>query len=162
MAYKGRNFNNIIRLFMKDNLCNSKEYLVYPGEYVPMPEVEALLEELMLAGNDSIATPPVNMDEFRDCYKLEVAVPGVSREDFFITVHNTTLSITVLHKEDKKVKKGLQIHEFETTCFERHLLLPENADTEFVSAEYNRGILSLHIPKTYEPPKARTSQIVVY
>jgi HSP20 family protein len=147
---------------MKDNLYYNRERLVYPGEYVPMQEVEALLEKLVLAGNDSVAKPLVNMDESRDCYKIEVAVPGVSREDFFIAVHDTTLSIVVLHKEDEKVKKGLQMHEFDTTCFERHLLLPENADTEFVSAEYNQGILSLHIPKTYKPPKARTSQIVVY
>ncbi len=156
------NFNNIIRLFMTDNFCNSKECLVYPGEYVPMQEVETLLEELVLAGNDSIATPLVNMNEFRDCYKIEVAVPGVRREDFYITVHDTTLSIVVLHKEAKMINKELQIHEFDTACFERHLLLPENADTGFVSAEYNQGILSLHVPKTYESPKASTSQIVVY
>jgi HSP20 family protein len=146
---------------MKHNLFYSKECLVYPGEYAPMQAVEARLEEL-LTSNDSVAKPLVNMDECRDCYKIEVAVPGVRREDFFITAHDTRLSIVVLHKEDEKVKKGLKMHEFDTNCFERHLLLPENADTEFVSAEYNQGILSLQIPKTYQPPKAGTSQIVVY
>lgn len=147
---------------MKDNLYHSKECVVYPGEYIPMQGVEAMLEKLLLAGNDSVAKPLVNMDECRDFYKIEVAVPGVRREDFFITAHDTRLSIVVLHKEENNVKKGLQIHEFETACFERHLLLPENADSEFVSAEYNQGILSLQIPKTYQPSKAGISQIVVY
>ena len=63
--------------------------------------------------------------------------------------------------EDFK-KENLQIHEFDTECLERHILLPKHADIEFVSAEYSKGILSLHIPKTEYPQKKLTSRIVVY
>ena len=37
-----------------------KEYSVYPGEYIPMPEDEALLEELRIPGKDSVAKPLIN------------------------------------------------------------------------------------------------------
>jgi HSP20 family protein len=140
-----------------------KEYPVYPGEYTPMPEVEALLEELKTPHKDSSAKPLVNMNECKDLFTIEVVVPGVRREEIYIHVHNNVLSIVVLHKDCVESKKEkLQIHEFDTECLERHILLPDNADTEFVSAKYREGILSLHIPKTHEPSKTYTNQIVVY
>ena len=67
---------------MTDNLLYTKECLVYPGEYIPMPEVEALLEELKIPGKDSAAKPLMNMDEFKDCFKIEVIVPGVRGKIF--------------------------------------------------------------------------------
>jgi len=147
---------------MKTDLPHTKEYPVYPGEYVPMPEAIALLEELKIHSGDAAANPLVNMDESRDCFKIEVQVPGVRREDIFIYAHDNVLSILVLRKDRENLKKKLQIHEFNAGSFERHILLPDDADTEFTSAEYRQGMLILHIPKTYEPSKSNTNQIVVY
>jgi len=147
---------------MRGNLSYTKEYPVYPGEYIPLPEVEILLEELKKPGKDYVAKPLVNMNECKDCFKIKVVVPGARREDIFIYVHDNILSIVVLNKDCEVLKEKLQIHEFDAECLERHILLPDNADSEFVSAEYRQGILNLHIPKTHESSKTNTKQIVVY
>ena len=147
---------------MKNNFSCQKEYSAYPGEYIPMSEAKAMLKELKLTPKDFLAKPPVNMEEYKDCYKIDVIIPGVRREDIFIYVQDTILSIMVLHMACEEIKKKLQIHEFDIKGRERHILLPENADTEFVSAEYKQGILRLHIPKSLQPAATNFQQIVVY
>ena len=140
-----------------------KEYSVYPGEYVPMPEDEALLEELKIPANDSAAKPLLNMDEFKDCYIVEMRVPGVKRDEIIIHVHDDILSIAVLHREPGKIKrKKLQIHEFDSACLKRSIILPRNADSVFINAEYEAGILRLYIPKTKHPAKNPHTRIIVY
>jgi HSP20 family protein len=140
-----------------------KEHSIYPGEYIPMPEDEALLQELKLPANDSTAKPLLNMDEFKDCYKVEMRIPGVTRDEIIIHVHDNFLSVVVLHKEPGNIsRKKLQIHEFDSACLKRSILLPANADTAFINAEYEAGILRLYIPKTKHPAKNPHARIIVY
>ena len=81
---------------MKSNLLYEKEYSAYPGEYMPMPETEALLRELKLTAKDSGIKPLVNMDEYDDCFKIEVALPGIRREEIFIQSHGGSLCRVVV------------------------------------------------------------------
>jgi HSP20 family protein len=148
---------------MKNNLSYNRECLVYPGEYVPSLEAEELIEKLKTHNDEMVALPPVNITELVDSFKIEVAVPGVRREDFFIDVNEHVLTIVVLHYEcDNRNKGASQLHEFDCGCFKRFIMLPAYADPEFTSAEYRQGILTLHIPKSQDRPKSRTNQIVVY
>ncbi len=147
---------------MNDNLTYIKENSIYPGGYTPLPEVEALLEELKKPDKDITTKPLVNMNESKDCFRLEVVVPGVKRENIFINLHENILSIAVLHKKEELKNEKLQIHEFDTLCFERHILIPDKADIEFVSAQYKEGILSLYIPKTQQPSTLSVKQIITY
>jgi len=147
---------------MRDNLPYQKERLVYPGEYIPLPEIEALWLDLVERGNDLASKPLINMDEYEDCFKIEVALPGVRREDIFINMQESLLTILVFHRNSEELKKKFQIHEFDKDYLERHLLLPDNTETEFVSAEYKQGMLMLYIPKTLEPSHAHLNHIVVY
>lgn len=147
---------------MTTNFSSLKECLVYPGEYIPLPEIEALAKEIKINGKDSVVKPLVNMDELEDCYKVEVALPGILREDIFINVYGNDLTVLVFHKNSKELKEKLQIHEFDTDFLVRHLLLPEMADTEFIYATYQSGILSLYLPKNPVPHAAWLNQIVVY
>lgn len=139
-----------------------KECLVYPGEYIPLPAIEALLLELKSTGKESDIKPLVNMVELKNGFKVEVALPGIKREDIFIYAENNVLNIIVFHKNSEELKLKLQIHEFDTEFLERHLILPADADTEFVCAEYDHGILRLHIPKKQVHSINNSSQIVVY
>jgi HSP20 family protein len=124
--------------------------------------VQAELEELKLNTADLPLNPLLNIDEFEDCYKISFIIPGVSREDIFIDIQNNLLSIMVLHKEREERRKKLNIHEFEGKYFERHIILPDNADPIFVSAEYKAGILHICIPKSKNPMTAFSSRIVTY
>ena len=149
---------------MTYNLPYPKEHSVYPGEYVPLPEKEALLAGLRISGIDTaVQLPIVNMEELKDCFKIEILIPGVKREDIFTYIENNILSIIVLRKNCDQLKiDKLQIHEFDTECLQRHILLPDNADAEFISAEYKEGMLSIYISKTEEPAKINTQHILIY
>jgi HSP20 family protein len=146
---------------MTSYLTQSKEYQIYPGEYIPMPEIESLLEELKISRSD-VTKPLLNMEEFRDCFKIEMAIPGFKREDIMIRVKDNVLTVMVMHSISKKSGQHLGIHEFEHEYLERQITLPRNADPEFASAEYSQGILSLQLPKTLEPSKSNANRIVVY
>jgi HSP20 family protein len=134
----------------------------YPGAFIPLPDEERMLQELLNSGKKTAEKLLVNMDEYNDCYKIEAALPGIRREDVFVYVKGNILSVIVLHKDCEDAKKKSQIHEFDCRCIERHIALPENADAEFVSAEFRQGILRLHIPKADKYPAVHTQQIVVY
>jgi len=141
-----------------------KETSVYPGKYVPLPEKEALFAELKISGIDSsVQLPAVNMEELKDCFKIEVLIPGVKREDIFTYIENNILSIIVLNINSERINtEKLEIHEFDAGCLQRHILLPGNADAEFISAEYKEGTLSIYISKTEEHSKTNTHHVMIY
>jgi HSP20 family protein len=149
---------------MTYNLPYPKEHPVYPGEYVPLPEKEALLAGLRIPGVDSaVKMPAVNMEELKDCFKIEILIPGAKREDIFTCIEDNVLSVVVLNNNCEQFNTGkLQIHEFDTECLQRHILLPANADAEFAKGEYKDGTLSIYISKTQEPSKTNTQRIMIY
>lgn len=142
-------------------VADTKECLIYPGEYKPFPETRQILDDLISAGKES-SSSPVNMDEFENYFKVEMVVPGASREEILVYVHENILSILVLHKDVDSPGRKLKIHEFDTDCIERHVMLPENTDSEFACAVYWQGLLVIHIPKTAFPSKSVSQQIIVY
>ena len=150
-------------MLMNDSLLHTKEHCVYPGEFNPLPETASLLNELERYGKIAPAGLPVNMDEFVDCFRIEMVIPGVQREEIFISVKENVLSVTILHKtcEDTQNKK-LKIHEFDSGSFERHIYLPGNIDAEFIIANYSQGILKVFVPKTKDSCKNSSSHIAVY
>ena len=137
------------------------EYTIYLGEYIPLPEVDALLQELKLTGNSSVVQPPVNIDEYEHYLKIEVVIYGVSREDILINADENILSIIARHNEEKENKKQ-QLHEFKHCCFDRHIILPDKVDPQFIIAEYKTGILNIYIPKSTQPLKNVHTRIPVY
>jgi HSP20 family protein len=141
-----------------------KESPIYPGEYIPSPEVENLQQKLKLSHLGFTAKPLINIEETSSDIKIEVAIPGIKREDIFMYIQYNILSIMVLGKKVKDEScKGDQIHEFDTQSLERHILLPDHADTEFMSAEYRQGILYIYIPKCAEEEAGLEGrQVIVY
>jgi HSP20 family protein len=140
-----------------------KEYSVYPGEYTPMTEDEALLERLKITGKDSIVKLLLNMDEFKHYYTAKMRMPGIKREQIIIHVHDNILSIVVVHKApENSDRKKLRIREFDSRCLRRSIILPANADTVFINAKYEEGILRLYISKAKHPTKNPNGRVIVY
>ncbi len=156
------NFNTEKIFIMTNQISYSRECSIYPGEYIPLAAIVDLMNELKSPRKNAEGKPALNIDEYEDHYKIEVSIPGVSREDIFIHVHNNILSLMVLQRSFEPGVKKLKIHEYNTDRLVRRIRLPRNADTEFVCAEYRQGVLSLHIPKTNHPQKTITNQVVVY
>ena len=148
---------------MKNDVLYDAGCSIYPGAYMPLLKEEEVQEELKRPHEGETVLPPVNVKELADSFKVEVAIPGVKREDFLIHSDGNVLSVCVLHKEcGLHEGERFQLHEFNYECFDRHIILPDNADAEFVSAEYKAGILRLYVPKAKQPAKNQHTRIAVY
>lgn len=106
--------------------------------------------------------PAVNIKETDNKYEVQVASPGLKKEDFNIDIDHNVLTISSEKKEEKEEKDGEKItrKEFSFTSFKRSFSIPENVDTSKINATYNDGILTLDLPKkvaTTEDSKKKIS-----
>jgi HSP20 family protein len=111
-------------------------------------------------GNVTKSVPAVNVKETDTAFKVEVAAPGVKKEDFNINVDEDRLTISTEAKQEheEKDKEGRYTkREFSYQSFSRSFSLnPEQVDVENISANYENGILHLEIPKkTKEETKVK-------
>lgn len=105
--------------------------------------------------------PAVNIRQDENSFEVEVAAPGLSKEDFKVQVENDVLTISS-EKENENQDRGYTRREFGYGSFKRTFTLPENqVDVEKVNASYNNGILHILLPKREEvkPKPARTIKI---
>jgi HSP20 family protein len=107
-------------------------------------------------------SPAVNVTEDEKGYRIEVAAPGVSRNDFNIEVEKEVLTISTEKKEDKKDQKPNYLRrEFNFQTFKRSFQLPETVDQESIQANHEAGILSVNLPKREEVLEKAPKQIEV-
>jgi HSP20 family protein len=138
-------------------------YTVYPGQYVPMLEEADVQEKLKEFGLTDIIRPPVNISESENSVTIEISMPGVERDELVVSGEGNMLSVCVLHKECAGQEEAInRCHEFSYTCYDRHILLPENADTEFSHAEYKAGVLHIHVLKSDASAASHHTRIAVY
>lgn len=100
--------------------------------------------------------PAVNIRESDDEYAIEVAAPGMEKDDFTLNLDHNVLSISSEkeHRNDEKDKKGNYTRrEFSYQSFRRSFTLPDAADAENIKASYSDGILHIDIPKREEMKK---------
>lgn len=106
--------------------------------------------------------PAANIKENADGFIVELAVPGLKKEDFNIQVEDNVLRISAT-KQNETTDEKTTVHrrEFSFHSFERSFRLPKSADGDKISASYTDGVLQLNIPKREEAkPKApRTIEI---
>lgn len=107
--------------------------------------------------------PAVNVKEDDEKYAIEVAAPGMKKDDFKVKLENDTLTIcSEIKKEEKEEKGDYKRREFSYQSFQRSFSLPEgHVLTDKISAKYNDGILNIVLPKREEvkPQPPREIQI---
>lgn len=95
--------------------------------------------------------PAINVLEDESGYSLELAAPGMRKEDFNIHIdENGNLIIDMEKKTDEKseAKKGHYLRrEFSYSRFHQTMILPEDTEKEKVSARVENGVLEVNIPK---------------
>lgn len=100
--------------------------------------------------------PAANIQEKENEYLIELAVPGMKKEDFNLDVNNGILNISSRQEsESEKTEDGFSRKEFNYSAFSRSFTLPENVDEDEIKASYNDGILLLNLPKGNEPEKSK-------
>ncbi len=102
--------------------------------------------------------PSVNILEQEKSFNIELAAPGLKKEDFQLKLDNEVLTISVEQNEEKEaVEKKYTRKEFCYTCFNRSFTIPENVDVENITATYEAGVLNINLPKKEEQPKLSRS-----
>jgi HSP20 family protein len=107
-------------------------------------------------------TPAVNVSESEDGFTIELAAPGIAREDFSLEVDDDILTISSELKENKEdQKQNFLRREFNFQSFKRSFQLPETIDQEQIKASHEAGILTLTLPKKEEVVQKAHRQIEI-
>lgn len=111
----------------------------------------------------SATAPAINVMENENGYELELAAPGMTKEDFKVRLNdNGDLVIDMEHKTNKEEKKDGRYlrREFHYGKFEQTMLLPDDAEREQISAKVENGILDIVIPKVTVEEKKQAMQTI--
>lgn len=141
-----------------------------PNIYRPFaPSFRGLIDEFLpknmtsvFGGEDFFTTPAVNIKETDTNFHLEVAAPGLQKEDFKLAVENNILTISAeQQKSSEDQTDNYTRKEFQYASFKRSFQLPEHIQDDQIQATYNNGVLTIDLPKNEATisPKGRTIEI---
>ena len=98
--------------------------------------------------------PAINVIETEKAYKVELAAPGMTKEDFNVRIDEENNLVISMEKktENKEEKKGGRYlrREFSYSKFQQTMILPENVDKDHISAQVENGVLNIELPKLSE------------
>ena len=109
--------------------------------------------------------PAINVFETEKEYKVELAAPGMTKDDFNVHIdEDNNLVITMEKKneskeEDKKEGRYLR-REFSCSKFQQTMILPEDVDKEQIAAHVENGVLNIELPKYTEQEKAKSKRVI--
>jgi len=109
------------------------------------------------------STPAVNIFENNEKFEIEVAAPGLEKEDFKIDLKNDHL-VVYSEKKDKKEEKekGKVVRsEFRYSSFQRSFALPKEVDVANIKASHKNGVLTIELPKKTEFKENWSRQIEI-
>lgn len=105
-------------------------------------------------------SPLVNVINEDKQYVIELAAPGIKKEDISIKLENNKLVINSEKKEAKDEKNvNYTVREFGFNGFTKTFVVPKEIDAEKINADYNNGILSVSIPKKEDAVLSRSIKI---
>jgi len=107
--------------------------------------------------------PSVNIKETGDVFEVEMAAPGMKKQDFKIELNNNVLTIPSEKQEENETKEGKNVtrREFSYQSFSRSFAIPAIVETDKITAKYENGLLKLNIPKKEEARPKPMKQIAV-
>ena len=125
-----------------------------------------LFNELMNWNDTTYSTPRMNIMETKDNYKLELCIPGLTKEDVKLSIDAEGNLVVEMVKENKSEKKENKEemrylrHEFSVEHFRQTVMLPEDIHKEQISAKVENGILDIVIPKVTGDEKKQAMQTI--
>ena len=109
------------------------------------------------------STPAVNIYENNEKFEIEIAAPGLEKDDFKIDLKNDYLLVYSEKKDKKEEKeKGKVVRsEFRYSSFQRSFALPKDIDLTAINATHNNGVLTIELPKKVEQKDSSVRQIEI-
>lgn len=112
------------------------------------------VEPLWERGSVGRGLPAVDIAEKDDSYEITAELPGIDQKDIEIKISNDSLIIKGEKKEEKEEKrKGYHLSERSYGSFQRVFSLPSGVNEEKIEAKFNKGVLSVSLPKKPEAIK---------
>ena len=106
--------------------------------------------------------PSVNIKETKDNFIVEVAAPGMRKNDFKVRLENNQLIISSeKESSDEKSDQEYTRKEFSYESFQRTFTLPQSAVSENITAKYQDGVLDITIPKKEEEKQKPSKEIKI-
>jgi len=99
--------------------------------------------------NRSHSVPSVNSLENNDSFEIDLAVPGMKKEDFTIELNDKVLVISSETSNTMENDK-MRLNEFNFSSFQRSFRVPDSVDLDKIKANYKNGILKIKLPKRKE------------
>ncbi|BBE19139.1 small heat shock protein [Aquipluma nitroreducens] len=109
------------------------------------------------------STPAVNIYETNEKFEIEIAAPGLEKDDFKIDLKNDYLLVYSEKKDKKEEKeKGKVVRsEFRYSSFQRSFALPKDIDATAIQATHKNGVLVIELPKKVEQKDSLVRQIEI-
>ena len=107
--------------------------------------------------------PAINVLESEKEYTVELAAPGLSKDDFDVNINSDgDLTIKMEKKAEEKEEKGHYLRrEFAYSKYEQTLILPDDVQKEHIAARVNNGVLTVVLPKIQVQEQKVARQIAV-
>lgn len=108
-------------------------------------------------------TPAINVQESDKDYTVELAAPGLSKDDFDVNINSDgDLTIKMEKKAEEKEEKGHYLRrEFAYSKYEQTLILPDDVQKEGIAARVANGVLTVVLPKIKVQEQKVARQITV-
>lgn len=113
--------------------------------------------------NNNKSVPAINIQQNEDGFTVEVAAPGMTKEDCNVRIdddNNLVISFEKKSESEDNDKRGSYLRrEFSYTQFQRRMILPDNVEKDKIAAKVENGVLSVEIP-TMNEEKVSTSRLI--
>ena len=116
-----------------------------------LPEVFNDLFENDFTPRNVSTAPSINVKETQTAYTVELAAPGLKKEDFMVNINAEGNLVVKMEQHDEKKDEDKNSHylrrEFSFSKFEQTLILPDDVDKEGIKAKMEHGVLTVTLPK---------------
>jgi len=110
---------------------------------------------------ENTSTPAVNVEETEKEFLIDVAAPGLDKQDFKVNIDDNVLTISSKKEvKNEENRDGYLRREFNYSTFSRAFTLPENTESSKIKASHKNGVLTISIPKS-EAKAKQVSEIKI-
>ena len=133
---------------------------VYRNSWLP----EVFNDLFVNSPKTNATAPAINVIENEKDYKVELAAPGMTKNDFKVSVDESNNLVICMEKKDEKKeekKDGKYLRrEFSYSRFQQSILLPDNVEKDKISAKVEHGVLFIDIPKVVDKKVQETTKTI--
>ncbi len=109
--------------------------------------------------------PAINVKESDKDYQVELAAPGLKKEDFSVNINDDGNLVIKMEKKEENKEENKATHylrrEFSFSKYEQTLILPDDVEKEEIRAKMENGVLTIDLPKMVVSQKKPAREIVV-